>query len=230
VAREAVARLHHGWGRVPPAARRRWWTILLGGAAACALLTLTLVAATRRAEAAGLLAWEHDFLRGLDAQSLLSFNLAMWLEAFANGFVLWLVVLYAAGASAWAHRPMRAVTLLTGYTLMYLLIIAGWLAWGRERPTLIAEGIGSPGRSLSSFPSGHTVQGVVAHGTLAWLWIRSTRSRAERALVVLLLLALTAVVMVSRLRLGAHWPSDVVGGLVIGAAWLAVMVAALQIE
>jgi len=105
-------------------------------------------------------------------------------------------------------------------------VLLGWHTWDRPRPHLIAGGLASPG--FHSFPSGHISQVVVSYGLFVYLWARATRSRSERAVAVLLLLALVAVVGLARLRLGAHWPSDIVAGALIGAAWLASVIAALR--
>jgi undecaprenyl-diphosphatase len=45
---------------------------------------------------------------------------------------------------------------------------------------------------------------------------------------VLLVLALASVVGLARLRLGAHWPSDVLAGFVLGAVWAVVLTVALR--
>lgn len=226
--RRLLRRLHRDWEALPREARRRWWVALGAGLAGVEALTLALVWAGVALERAGALRWEAAAVRWIGAQPYLSFNLGLWLEGLANGFVLWLAVLYASGRAAWSRRPLVALTLLTGYTLMYLPIVTGWIAWDRPRPTIVAGGIGSPGGVFRSFPSGHVVQAVFAYGYLGFLWMRVAPRRAERAVVLLLFLLVLLAVAAGRLRLGAHWPSDLVGGLAIGAAWLAAALAALR--
>lgn len=228
VLRELVLRLHHGYEATPREARRRWWRVMLGGMVALQLLSVALVAAARWLVAAGTLGWEAEVVRWFDAQPVISFNTALWMEGIANGFVLWFVMLYAAGRAAWLHRPMLSLSILVGYTAAYFPIVTGWAVWDRERPTLIAGGIATPGGFFDSFPSGHMVQAAVAHGLLLFLWYRAAPRRLERAGIALVYLFLLAVVAFGRLRLGAHWPSDIVAGLVLGLAWLAVVVRALR--
>jgi undecaprenyl-diphosphatase len=96
---------------------------------------------------------------------------------------------------------------------------------GRPRPELdepIVEAFGN------SFPSGHSMQAVVCYGALLLVFIPVLGERARK-------LAITAVVVLalaigfSRLALGVHFISDVLGGYVLGVAWLASSVAAFEI-
>lgn len=80
----------------------------------------------------------------------------------------------------------------------------------------------------SSFPSGHALTSFVALGLLVVLtWPRLPRRWA----VTLTAGAALAVIGVgfSRLALGAHYVSDVLGAWLLGGAWLLVMIAAFRI-
>ena len=69
------------------------------------------------------------------------------------------------------------------------------------------------------FPSGHAVFYTAFFGAVAFLlWARGT-GRARWAGIVLCL-ALIVLVGPSRVYLGAHWPSDVLAGYLVGGAWL----------
>ncbi|WP_370676945.1 VTT domain-containing protein [Pleomorphomonas sp. PLEO] len=75
------------------------------------------------------------------------------------------------------------------------------------------------GWSAFSFPSGHSTTNMVLYGFLAVLVARELRP-APRLSVALGALSLIFLIAVSRLYLGAHWFSDVVGGAAFGSAWL----------
>ncbi len=73
----------------------------------------------------------------------------------------------------------------------------------------------------SSFPSGHAMESILCYGMLAWtLTVLWEPARRHRRLVWLGAVLVMALVGVSRVGLGVHFPSDVVGGVLAGGAWL----------
>ncbi|HEX6372249.1 MAG TPA: phosphatase PAP2 family protein [Longimicrobium sp.] len=225
--RECIRRLNRGYRAVPADVLRRWWMALAGGLAAVWVLTIALVVIGRRLEAAAALEWEEPALRGFVDAAPVTFNTAIWMDAAGNGLVLWVGILTFAALATWHGLALRALTLLVGFTAAYVPFVTGWLLWRRGRPLVVEGGIATPG-ALSSFPSGHVVQAVVAFGILAHLWVSTSKSRGEALLAWLIAAAGVAAVVVARLRLGAHWPTDIVAGIILGGAWLAVLIAALR--
>ncbi len=66
--------------------------------------------------------------------------------------------------------------------------------------------------SGTSFPSGHSTSSALTYTLLLLLLAPSVRSGAGRAALAIGLLAVAALVGVSRVVLGVHWPTDVLGG------------------
>ncbi|MDQ3492612.1 MAG: phosphatase PAP2 family protein [Chloroflexota bacterium] len=75
-----------------------------------------------------------------------------------------------------------------------------------------------------AYPSGHVARTVVLLGLLAWVTLREV-PRPRRPLVapVLVVAVVVGVAMMGVARIGAgqHWASDVLGGALVGVAWLA---------
>lgn len=88
----------------------------------------------------------------------------------------------------------------------------------RARPTELYLN----GASAFSFPSGHSTVNAVLYGFLAILVVRQI-APIWRTPVTIGAGALIAAIAFSRLYLGAHWLSDVAGGLAFGAMWLALL-------
>lgn len=72
-----------------------------------------------------------------------------------------------------------------------------------------------------SFPSGHSMTSVIAYGALLVIVLPHLAKR-WRIPVTALAVLLPMAVGFSRLSLGVHWASDILGGLLLGAAWLAI--------
>jgi membrane-associated phospholipid phosphatase len=91
--------------------------------------------------------------------------------------------------------------------------------------------VGDPLLTVSgySFPSGHTLMASVLYGVVAAYVCAHTRDWRLRLLTVVSASVLTAVVGVSRVYLGAHYVSDVLGATAEGLAWLSLTVTAVYV-
>jgi undecaprenyl-diphosphatase len=147
----------------------------------------------------------------------------VWLEdsarditALGSPAVLGLVVLISSFFLLLAGKRRLSVFILAaagGGTLAVTLLKE---AFARPRPDLTPEGLLV---YTASFPSGHAMVSAVVYLTLGALIARLAPRRLLKLYVMTVALVLTGLVGFSRVYLGAHWPSDVLAGWAIGAAW-----------
>jgi membrane-associated phospholipid phosphatase len=78
---------------------------------------------------------------------------------------------------------------------------------------------------LTDFPAGHALRATVFYGLLAFCVARMSPSRARGMTAYALALVLIGAISLVRIYLGAHYPIDVIGGWIAGAALLSVIVA-----
>lgn len=151
---------------------------------------------------------------------------------------------------SWLLGSMRDLTALGGVTvltLVALLAIAFLLMRGRARQALytaLATGGGAVfGKLLKSlfarerpevvphlvevhslsFPSGHSMNSAIVYLTLAVMLSRSFEERRTRIFVIGVAALLVLTIGFTRLYLGVHYPTDVLGGWTVGATWALAM-------
>ena len=99
------------------------------------------------------------------------------------------------------------------------------LGFSRPRPDIIPWVTSA---TFYSFPSGHAMSATVVYSTVAYLAGRLQRTRRARLAVTLVATLVIAIICVSRLYLGVHYPSDVLAGIIIGLAWAGFCMATLE--
>lgn len=121
------------------------------------------------------------------------------------------------------------------------LLLGGWIAalagaglldlalkrvFHRTRPTWDVPLVAVQGWS---FPSGHAIGSLVAYGMLAYVLVREAHRRRQRLGVIACATLLILLIGLSRMYLGVHYFSDVMGGYAAGAVWLAACISGLEV-
>ena len=138
------------------------------------------------------------------------------LTSLGSIIVLVIITLAVASYLFLARRQVAAwlmlIAVFGGIALSELLKFA----FARPRPDFVAP---AARVFTSSFPSGHATLSAITYLTIAALLARSQSSSKIGIYFIVLAAFLTILIGVSRIYLGVHYPTDVLGGWCIGAAW-----------
>jgi undecaprenyl-diphosphatase len=111
-----------------------------------------------------------------------------------------------------------------GVALFVAMAIAGGaafesllkLGFARPRPELVSHLVNV---DSFSFPSGHATMATITYLTLGVLLARVQKRRRMKVYLLAVAVVLALIVGFTRVYLGVHWPTDVLAGWCIGAAW-----------
>jgi undecaprenyl-diphosphatase len=145
----------------------------------------------------------------------------------------WMTVLGAVGSGA-VEAPL---VLLLLYGLVSrrrvaearwygVAVLSGWALYAvaklvvhRTRPHVISYLM--HGAGWYSYPSGHSMLGPLVFGLGAIVWAVPWRQRTARWGILGAATLLSAAIGISRVYVGVHYPTDAIGGLLLGTGWSA---------
>ncbi|MEJ2200449.1 MAG: phosphatase PAP2 family protein, partial [Desulfuromonadaceae bacterium] len=85
-------------------------------------------------------------------------------------------------------------------------------------------------QDMLSFPSAHAFVALVFYGLLVYMLLNRLEHLPNRFYLVISGSALTLLIGFSRLYLGLHWFSDILGGYALAAAWLTILITACEMR
>jgi membrane-associated phospholipid phosphatase len=148
-----------------------------------------------------------------------------WVSRLGGGWpVVVLAVVVIASAIIvwrWLGRLEACLVLATGLSPLIYSVLKLIVNRPRPSPDLVRVFVVEEG---SGFPSGHAFFATVFFGLLAYFAYSHLQKRSLRVLALSGFLLLILLVGASRVYLGAHWPSDVLGGFLLGAVFLAALI------
>lgn len=138
------------------------------------------------------------------------------LTALGGETVLTLAVILTAALALASRHFLTAALVVAGTASGSVAVALAKHVVGRERPALVDHlvEVGS-----ASFPSGHAANSAIIYLTIALLAIQIVPRRAARTTILAATILLVTAIGCSRVYLGVHWPSDVLGGWSFGTLW-----------
>ena len=200
------------------------WLIL--GLTSCALVWIFLTLASEIAEGETQ-AFDVMILKALRNPDDLSKPIGpAWLEgvlldltALGGPTVLSLVVFSVVGflllQARYRTALVVAITSISGEVIDAVLK----QTFNRPRPSVVPH---LRDVYTMSFPSGHAMESAIVYLTLGAILMRATESRLTKLYCLGMAMVLTLLAGVSRVYLGVHYPTDVIGGWMIGFVWASV--------
>ena len=150
------------------------------------------------------------------------------LTSFGDNAVLF-VMTGAAALYLWLAGKRHLTLLALGASIsgaMLTTLLKGF--FDRPRPDFVAHIVDA---TSASFPSGHAMMSAIVYLTLGGMLAAAQKQRRLKAFALGLAIALTLLVGFTRIYLGVHYPTDVLAGWALGAAWAMVwMLAAFAIK
>ena len=157
--------------------------------------------------------WHTEWLDlTMQGVSQLGYNPMAWI------FVLLTILFVFASGLRWESVSLLCTSLGIGFLGTGVKAVAR-----RERPTADLVNILSAEQDYS-FPSGHVLFYTAFLGFLFFLIYTLMLRGWARTCGLIFLGTLVAMVGLSRIYLGVHWASDVVGAYLLGTLWLATMI------
>jgi undecaprenyl-diphosphatase len=199
---------------------------LIAGAAIAVLATLGFSELAEHVLKGRTQAFDVAILQWLHAhQSPMVTALMIEMTYLGTGTVVMTIVCVAA-MFLWHTEHKHSARLLLAATAGNIILNnALKLVYHRDRPSVFEW---QTTALSSSFPSGHAMSSTVVYGTVAYLCMRLQKHHWSRVLTFVAAVVLILLICLTRLYLGVHYPSDVIGGIIVGLAWAGFCMATLE--
>jgi membrane-associated phospholipid phosphatase len=139
------------------------------------------------------------------------------------GRLVWLLPIGFLAVALLGRRWFAALFVLVAAVTGLLLGDALKLLVARARPSVELVRVYEPSGGYG-FPSTTALLSVVLLGTVCYLLGREQSRRPLVAVVVCVSLLLVLASGISRIDIGEHWATDILGGWLFGSAWLLVLI------
>ncbi len=189
---------------------------------AIALLVASFAILASRVMADGTEWLDHSILTGLRTADgthvgprWLGKAMMNW-SALGSGHNVTLIVIIVSVGLFLARRPRQAIVVIACTVGTSILVNLLKLVFARDRPSIV-----DPIDLVTgfSFPSGHTTTATGFYATLGILLAGAIHERRLKVFIYMMAALIPLLVGFTRVFLGVHYPTDVLGGWSLGLAW-----------
>ena len=117
-----------------------------------------------------------------------------------------------------------ALVIMLNLTIVYLLNVLIKIVIARPRPDMLRLVY----ETGYSFPSGHAMVATGFYGFLIYITNKKIQNKNARRLITLLLVLLIVLIGISRIYLGVHYATDIIGAFIIGIIYLIIFINMLK--
>jgi membrane-associated phospholipid phosphatase len=195
--------------RTTPAERR--WLVGIAVAALVAFVALAVWAHDNVTQA-----WEQQLVDQLALGDNLAGDIVVTFNTLGNLYN-WAAVVALAAVGVGIVRGVRAGLFIGATFLVDFLATLAKVWVERGRPDTVAAHLFF-GTDAFGFPSGHTARAAALAGALVWVFVPA-RWRLPAATIGAIIGGLAMAY--ARISLGVHFPTDTLGGILLGVAWFA---------
>lgn len=172
--------------------------------------------------------WDVKLARDIQSISVPGFSAMMYaVSRLGDRWVPAALITVTGVALIAARLRLEGIILIAGTASGWLVNMLCKLLIARPRPSDALIRVVNIYRT-DSFPSGHVVFFTEFFGFLLFLAYVLLKRGALRSVALIALGSLIALVGLSRVYLGAHWPSDAIGAYLAGGIWLMAMIEAYR--
>jgi len=199
---------------------------LIAGLIVAAIGTAVFVTLASHVRSGSTQAFDDSVIRWMGAHHTSGLDTVMVeVTALGTGTVVLMIAAIAGLFLVLTQHKYSAILLLASTLGGLVLNAVLKLGFNRPRPSIFVPTVHAVS---SSFPSGHTMSAAIVYTTVAYLAARLHKRKWARWMVMTAAFIIIALISISRMYLGVHYPSDVIAGVVIGLAWAGFCMATLE--